>query len=49
MIDFCHVAVGYVVLLPCFDGADSPPIGLPIHHREAKRNYQLTICAPLLC
>lgn len=36
------MTVGYVVLLPSLDRADSPPIGLPGHQKEAKRNQQLT-------
>ncbi len=42
MVHSCHMTVGYVVLVSCLDRADSPPIGLPDHHKQAKRNQQLT-------
>lgn len=41
MVHFGHVAVGYVALLSCLDRADSPPVGLPDHHKQAKRNQPL--------
>lgn len=41
MVHFCHVAVGYVALLSCLDRADSPPVGLPDNHKQAKRNQPL--------
>ena len=44
MIDFCRMSVGYVVLLPCLDGANPQPISLPDQRKEAKRNQQLTFC-----
>lgn len=34
VVDLGGVAGRYVVLLPGVDGADSPPVGLPVHQKE---------------
>lgn len=41
MVYSCHVVVGYVALLSCLGAADSPPVGIPKHHKQTKRNQPL--------